>query len=87
MLSETQAPNEDLITRWQYIRGRLGILWSFLTIKKTIKHLENIFVENRESWGSMLEETAAKFPDNAADGYTSGSIELINMGGCPSKHP
>jgi acyl-CoA synthetase (AMP-forming)/AMP-acid ligase II len=66
MIGDSQTPKEDLITRWQFIRGRLGILWRFPTIKKTIKHIENIFVENRESWGSMLEETAAKFPDHAA---------------------
>ena len=66
MIGDSQTPKDDLITRSQYIRGRLGLLWRFPTIKKTIKKIENIFVEDRESWGSMLEETAAKFPDNAA---------------------
>jgi citronellyl-CoA synthetase len=33
---------------------------------KTTKHVMNVAVENRESWGSMLEETAANFPANAA---------------------
>ncbi len=65
MVSESQQKH-DLITRSQYLRGRLSILWRFPTIKKTIQHLESIGVENRESWGSMLEETAAQFPDNAA---------------------
>ena len=66
MASATQIPRDDLISRWQYLRGRLGILWRYPTRKKTIKHIENISVEKRESWGSMLEETAAKFPANAA---------------------
>lgn len=66
MASTAQISRDGLITRSQYIRGRLGVLWRYLAIKKTTKQIENIFVENRESWGSMLEETAAKFPDNAA---------------------
>jgi citronellyl-CoA synthetase len=66
MVSESQVPKDDLITRSQYLRGRLNILWRFPTRKKTIQHIENVSVENRESWGSMLEKTAAKFPDNAA---------------------
>jgi citronellyl-CoA synthetase len=66
MVRETQAPGEDLITRSQYIRGRLRVLWRYPTVRKTFKHIENIAVEDRESWGTMLEETAAKFPANAA---------------------
>jgi citronellyl-CoA synthetase len=66
MASATQIQKDDLITRSQYLRARLGVLWRYPTIIKTIKHIENIAVEDRESWGSMLEETAAKFPDNAA---------------------
>ena len=66
MAGESQVQKDDLITRSQYLRARLGVLWRYPTIFKTIKHIERIAVENRESWGSMLEETAAKFPDNAA---------------------
>ena len=66
MASETQIQKEDLISRWQYIHARLGVLWRYPTIIKTIKHIERIADEGRESWGSMLEETAAKFPANAA---------------------
>jgi citronellyl-CoA synthetase len=66
MAGTTQMSKDDLITRRQYLRGKLGLLRRFPSIKKTIKKIENVFAENRESWGSMLEETAAKFPDNAA---------------------
>jgi citronellyl-CoA synthetase len=66
MVIESQGQHDDLITWSQYLRGRLSILWRFPTLKRTIQHIENVSVENRESWGSMLEETAAKFPANAA---------------------
>lgn len=66
MVSKSQVQQDDLITRSQYLRGRLSILWRLPTLIKTTKHLEKIGVENRESWGSMLEETAERFPDKAA---------------------
>jgi citronellyl-CoA synthetase len=66
MMEESQVQKHDLITRSQYLRARLSILWRLPTIIKTTKHIESIGVENRESWGSMLEETADHFPGNAA---------------------
>jgi citronellyl-CoA synthetase len=65
--------NQDLITRSQYLRGRLSILWRFPRIRKAIKHLPNIAAEGRESWGSMLEQTAEKYPNNAAVKSHDGS--------------
>jgi citronellyl-CoA synthetase len=73
MQDHVQQNNQDLITRAQYVRGRLSILWRLPRIRKVIKHLPNIAAENRESWGSMLEETAEKYPDNAAIKSEDGS--------------
>ena len=57
---------QDLITPTQYWSRRLSLLGRMPDITKIAEHIGNISVENRESWGSMLEETAAKFPDKAA---------------------
>jgi len=66
MEANSKVSKDDLITRTQYWRKRLSLLWRLPDIIKTTKHIGNIGVENRESWGSMLEETADRFPDNAA---------------------
>jgi len=66
MVETMKENNQDLITRVQYWRRRLSLLPRLPAIAKTAKHIVNLGVENRESWGSMLEETAARFPDNAA---------------------
>ncbi|MEN8246847.1 MAG: long-chain-acyl-CoA synthetase [Thermodesulfobacteriota bacterium] len=57
---------KDLITWSQYWRKRLSLLARLPAIAKTAKHIANISVENRESWGSMLETAAVGFPENAA---------------------
>ena len=63
---DSQITKDDLITLSQYLRARLSILWRLPTIIKTTRHITNVAAENRESWGSMLEETADKFPGNAS---------------------
>ena len=60
------AENEHLITRKDYVLGRLSLLWRYPSIKKNIERLSKIGEEDRESWGSMLEENAEKYPDNIA---------------------
>jgi len=60
------AENEHLITRKDYILGRLSLLWRYPSIKRTIERLSKIGEENRESWGSMLEENAEKYPNDFA---------------------
>lgn len=54
------------ITFKDYLLGRLKLLPRYRSIKRTIKHLTEIERENRESWGSLLEENAAKYPNNVA---------------------
>ena len=60
------AHKHDLITPTQYWKRRLSILPRMPSIIKATKHIANISVENRESWGSLLESAAARFPDNVA---------------------
>jgi citronellyl-CoA synthetase len=66
MVSKSRVQKDGLITRKDYIKGWLSISWRLPTISRIIKHLYNISVEDRESWGSMLEENADKFPNNTA---------------------
>ena len=66
MVSKSRVQKDGLITRKDYIKGWLSISWRLPTISRIIKHLYNIGEEDRESWGSMLEENADKFPNNTA---------------------
>jgi len=57
---------KDIVRWWQYWPKRLSLVPRLPAILKTAKHVANLSVENRESWGSMLEEAAVRFPDSAA---------------------
>lgn len=59
-------PAENMITFSQYLFAQLRFLSRFPAVMRNIKHVRNIDQENRESWGSLLEETAAKLPRNIA---------------------
>ncbi len=66
MPDKNHAKQNDLITLTQYVKGWLSISWRLPSIIRTTRHLFNIDNQNRESWGSMLEENAKKFPNNVA---------------------
>ena len=55
-----------MITPKAYILGWLSIVWRLPAIFIYSRKVFNVGVKNRESWGSMLEENAAQFPNNAA---------------------
>jgi len=57
---------KDIVRWWQYWPRRLFLLPRLPAILKTAKHVANLSVENRESWGTMLEDAAIRFPDSAA---------------------
>ena len=57
---------KDLVRWWQYWPRRLSLLTRLPVILKTAKHIANLGVENKESWGSMLEQAAVRFADSAA---------------------
>jgi len=58
--------DRQLITLSQYARAQARMLPRLPKILQTIKHIKRIGAENRESWGLLLEENAAKFPSNVA---------------------
>ncbi len=66
MADASPSKNEGLVSLSDYLKGWLPLVWRLPTILRTRKQVANVGTENRESWGSMLEENAAKFPDNPA---------------------
>jgi citronellyl-CoA synthetase len=64
--ADSPSKNEGLISFFDYLKGWLPLAWRLPTILRNRKQVTNVGIENRESWGSMLEENAAKFPDNPA---------------------
>jgi acyl-CoA synthetase (AMP-forming)/AMP-acid ligase II len=66
MADESPSNNEGLVSLSDYLKGWLPLVWRLPTIVRNRKQVANVGTENRESWGSMLEDTAAKFPDNPA---------------------
>ncbi|UCF92156.1 MAG: long-chain-acyl-CoA synthetase [Desulfobacterales bacterium] len=66
MPAAAQSKSEGLISRTAYIWRWLCIGWRLPSIMRARQKAARVAVENRESWGSMLEENAARFPDNAA---------------------
>jgi hypothetical protein len=72
-----------------YIKGWLSICWRLPKIMRTVKHISNVGEEDRESWGSVLEENAEKFPENAAVKSEEASLtyRAYNEGGGISGEP
>ena len=66
MSDDSLSADEDLITFSDYFKGWLGLARRLPTVLRTQRQMAKIGTENRESWGSMLEENADKFPDNPA---------------------
>jgi len=66
MAAGSLSKDEGLISFFDYLNGWFKLSWRLPTILLTLKKVLNVGTENRESWGGMLEENAAKFPDNAA---------------------
>lgn len=66
MTADTPPKGEGLISFFDYLTGWLKLSWRLPVILRTRKQVLNVGTENRESWGSMLEENAQKFPDNPA---------------------
>ena len=66
MIADSPPKDEGLISFLDYIKGWLPLVWRLPAILYYRKRVANVGVENRESWGSMLEEAATKFPNNPA---------------------
>lgn len=66
MAADSPSKDEGIISFFDYLKGWLGLSWRLPTILRIRKQVANVGTENRESWGSMLEENAEKFPSNPA---------------------
>jgi citronellyl-CoA synthetase len=66
MAKDNSSINEGLLSFFDYWKGRLRLLWRQPAIRRAQEQFDNVATENRESWGSMLEENAACSPDNPA---------------------
>jgi acyl-CoA synthetase (AMP-forming)/AMP-acid ligase II len=66
MTAESPSKDEGLISLCDVLKGWLPLVWRLPAILYTQKQVTNVNTDNRESWGSMLEENAAKYPDNPA---------------------
>ena len=66
MATDSPSKDQGLISFSEYLKGWLPLVWRLPTILYTLKQILNVGLENRESWGSMLEENSEKFPDNPA---------------------
>lgn len=72
--ADSPPKDEDLISFFDYLKGWLKISYRLPTILRTQKQVLNVGTDNRESWGSMLEENAQMFPDNAAVKSAEGNL-------------
>ncbi|CAB1081190.1 hypothetical protein D1AOALGA4SA_8847 [Olavius algarvensis Delta 1 endosymbiont] len=66
MSDESIAKAEGLISFFDYLKGWLALARRLPVLLRTQRQVANIKTANRESWGSMLEDNAAKFPANPA---------------------
>jgi len=66
MANKSQGRDADLIRLRDYVMGRLALARRYLSIRRNIKRISRLNQENRESWGSLLEQNAEKYPHNPA---------------------
>ena len=66
MAADSPSRDEDLISFLDYLIGWLKISYRLPARLRTQKQILNVGTDNRESWGSMLEENARMFPGNPA---------------------
>ena len=66
MSDDSLSKDEGLLSFFDYLIAWIRLSGRLPTILQTRKKIVNIGTENRESWGSMLEENAARFPHNPA---------------------
>ena len=66
MGTASPAKNEGLISFFDFLKGWLFLSYRIPGILRTQKQILKVGPENRESWGSMLEDNAREFPDNPA---------------------
>lgn len=84
MAGKPEKPSDDWIKARHYYWARLRQCRRLPAILKTGRKIRRIPKENRESWGSLLETAAQKYPDNPAVKSHDGILgykafnELVN---------
>ena len=66
MADHPPSKDEGLISFFDYFKGWLPLVRRWPAILYSQGQVANVVTENRESWGSMLEENAANFPERPA---------------------
>jgi citronellyl-CoA synthetase len=65
-MANSSFSENQLISLSQYLNAQLRMLPRFPVVMRNIRRIRKIDEENSESWGSLLEETTQRFPDNVA---------------------
>jgi citronellyl-CoA synthetase len=74
MAAPENPQKAELLRAGQYYWARIRHLGRLPGNWRHARKIRSIGEENRESWGSMLEETAGKYPDNPAVKSHDGSL-------------
>ena len=70
----TEHARTQQVTFFKYASALLAFAPRWPQIRRVTRKMERITIENRESWGSMIEENARRFPDNAAVKSEEGTL-------------
>ena len=79
MVADSPSKDEGLISLTDYLKGWLSLSWRLPAILRDRKRVADVGTENRESWGSMLEETAHKYPNNPAIKSHDGNLTYMEF--------
>ena len=66
MADDPSSIDRDLISEEDFFRAQAEYAARLSSLQPVIDHIQRIGEENRESWGSLLEQNAEKFPDSMA---------------------
>jgi len=77
--ADSPSKSEGLISFCDYLKGWLPLAWRLPALLRNRKRVANVGIENRESWGSMLEETAIKYPNNPAIKSHDGNLTYLEF--------
>jgi len=74
MADDPSSIDRDLISEEDFFRAQAEYAARLASLQPVIDHIQRIGEENRESWGSLLEQNAEKFPDSIAVKSAEGNL-------------
>ncbi len=74
MTDQTTSFNKDLISEEDFLRAQAEFTQRAPAVQSILDHVQRITEENRQSWGLLLEENAAKLPDAMAVKSAEGQL-------------